>query len=66
MGPPLVQRGEPSIHVLAGLVLGDAVALLNLALELIALAVDGREVVVGEVAPLLLDLARELFQLPAI
>ena len=47
--------------MLLGLILGHAVALLQLALELIALAVDGGEVVVGELAPLLLDLARQLF-----
>src|SRR5262249_62028189 len=52
--------GEPVVHVLAGLVLGHAIALLNLALELIAAAVDDVEVIVSELAPLFLYLAFDL------
>src|SRR5215467_2228712 len=52
--------GEPVVHVLAGLVLGQTIALLKLALELIAAAVDDVEVIVGELAPLLLDPAFDL------
>jgi hypothetical protein len=44
--------------VLLGLILGHAVALLQLAFELLALAVDGGEVVIGEFALMLLDLAQ--------
>jgi hypothetical protein len=42
-------------------ILGQAVALLDLALELIALAVDLRKIVVGKLTPLLFDLACGLF-----
>src|SRR5271169_1270358 len=52
---------EPVVNVLAHAVLGEAVALLDLAFELIALAVDQGQIVVGELAPLLLDLALGLF-----
>ena len=53
-------RAVPVVDVLADLVLGDAVALLDLAFELVALAGDDVEVVVGQLAPLLLDLALDL------
>src|SRR5690606_16173156 len=51
----------PIVDVAANAVLFDAIPLLDLALELIALAGDLVEIVVGEFAPLLLDLALELF-----
>src|SRR5262249_20117960 len=50
----------PVVDVLAHLVAGDAVALLDLALELLAVAGDDIEVVVGQAAPLFLHLALEL------
>src|SRR5262249_52325761 len=53
-------RVIPIVDVLANLVLRDAVALLDLAFELIAAAVDDVEIIVGELAPLLLDLAFDL------
>ena len=49
-----------TFDLLLGLVLGDPVLLLDLADELVALAGDDVDVVVGELAPLLLHLAREL------
>ena len=52
----LLQRPEPVVHVLVDLVLGEAVALLQLAFELFAAAFDHIEVVVGEFTPLFLCL----------
>src|SRR5262245_35051023 len=52
---------EPSVDLALGIVLGNAVALLKPARKLGALALDHIEVVVGELAPLLLNLALELF-----
>src|SRR5262249_27995034 len=57
----LVHRFQPIFNVLARPILGDAVALLNLAFQLVASAVDLGEIVVGELAPLLFDLALCLF-----
>src|SRR5690242_6097370 len=56
----LVQGLEPVVNVLTHAVLGETVALLDLAFELVTLAVDLGQIVVGELAPLLLDLARGL------
>jgi len=50
----------PVINVLARLIPGYAIPLLDLAFELLTLAVYGREVIVGELAPLLFDLAFDL------
>src|SRR6267154_731640 len=49
------------VQFLLGLLLGVTVLLLELAGELVALATDGRQVAVGQFAPLLLHLAGELF-----
>src|SRR5262245_29700179 len=51
---------EPVIDLALGLVLGHSVALLDATRELGALAFDDLHVVVGEVSPLLLNLAFEL------
>src|SRR5580704_6156322 len=57
-GPsPYLTRLQPVVDVLAHHVFGQAIALLDPAFELVALAVDLREIVVGELTPLLLDLA---------
>ena len=56
----LLQGPEPVVDVLADLVLGEAVALLQLAFELFAAALDDVEIVVGELAPLFLGRALEL------
>jgi hypothetical protein len=50
----------PLVDLLARGVLLDAVTLLDLAFELVALSADGGEVVVGQIAPLLLELPLEL------
>src|SRR5262249_8414617 len=50
----------PGVHLAVGFVLRHAVALLKPAAELHALALDDVEVVAGELAPLLLNLAFEL------
>ena len=47
------QRPEPIVDILSGLVFGDAVALLDLAFQLVTTSVDDVEVVVGEIAPFL-------------
>src|SRR5205823_8108890 len=55
----LVHAFEPSVDLALGLVLGYAIALLESAAELPALAFDYVEVVVAELPPLLLNLALE-------
>src|ERR1700675_4535809 len=52
-----VLRLQPVVDVLAHHVFCQAIALLDLAFELVALAVDCGQIVVGELTPLLLDLA---------
>src|SRR5580700_2564134 len=52
-----VLRLQPIVNVLAHHVFGQAIALLDLAFELVALAVDCGQIIVGELTPLLLDLA---------
>src|SRR4051812_977362 len=47
----------PVVHLLLGFVLADAVGLLDAAEQLVALAGDAVEVVVGQLAPLLLHFA---------
>jgi hypothetical protein len=54
------QRLEPVVHVFSDLVLGEAVALLQLAFELLAAALDHVQVVVGQLAPFFLGGALEL------
>src|ERR1700721_1222069 len=49
------------IHLLLCHVLSDAVTLLNFSDQLVPLAVDGREIVVGQFAPLLFHLPDRLF-----
>jgi hypothetical protein len=56
-----VHAFEPGIDLALGLVPRHAVALLKPAAELRALTLDDVEIVVGELAPLLLSLAFELF-----
>src|SRR5690349_14057142 len=51
---------EPVVHFFRRLVLGVAVALLQPALKLVLPAVDDIEIVIGQLAPLLLDLALDL------
>src|SRR5262245_20619811 len=53
-------RRVPIVDVLADLILGQTVALLDLALELITAAADDVEIFVGELAPLLLHLPFDL------
>jgi len=53
-------RVQPIVNVFAHKILGQAVALLDLAFQLIAAAVDLGEIVVGPLTPLLLDLALPL------
>ena len=52
---------QPGINVLLGLFLRGAVALLKAASQFLALALDDVEIIVGQLAPLLLKLALELF-----
>src|SRR6516162_857458 len=52
---------QPSIDVLAHLISGETVALLDYTLKLFALSVDHLKIVIGELAPLLFDLALSLF-----
>src|SRR5262249_21041771 len=52
---------EPAVDLALGLVLCHTVALLKPAAELRALTLDDVEIVVGQLAPLLLNLAFELF-----
>ena len=50
----------PIVNVFASLILGDPVALLNLALQLIAAAADDVEIIVRQLSPLLLHLSFDL------
>src|SRR3981081_860765 len=56
----LFERLEPVIHILVNLILGEAVALLQLAFELLAATLDHIEIVVGGLAPLFLRGSLEL------
>jgi hypothetical protein len=49
------------VDILSGLVLGDAVPLLDLAFQLVTTSIDDVEVVVGKIALFLFDLALHLF-----
>jgi hypothetical protein len=52
---------QPIVYILTDFILGEAVTLLDSTFQLIALSVHLRKIVVGELAPLLLDLALGLF-----
>src|SRR4030095_12363644 len=52
---------EPIVNILSGLILGDAVPLLDLAFQLVTTSIAYVEVGVPEIAPLLFDLALNLF-----
>src|SRR5215204_3856626 len=54
----------PVVHFTSDLVLLIPVTLLDLAFELVAAAVDHVQVVIGELAPLLFDVALELLPVP--
>src|SRR5215468_9134944 len=56
----VAQPGLEGAHLAFGLVAREAVLLLDLAHELVALAVDDVELVVRQLAPLFFDLALEL------
>ena len=53
-------RRKPVVDFLARLILGYAVALLDLAFELFTAAIDGSQVIGGELAPLRLDLTLQV------
>ena len=57
---------QPGIDLPLGLVFGNAVPLLDLADQLDATALHEVKIIVRELAPLLLNLAAELLQLPSI
>src|ERR1051326_1695477 len=57
----LLRHPQPVVHFLADLIFGIAVAILDLAFQLIATPIHDRQVVVREFSPFLLDLALELF-----
>ena len=54
-------RFQPGVDVFPDLVLRDSISLLDYPLQLIAMTLDFVQIVVGEIAPLLFDLALELF-----
>jgi len=54
---------QPSIDVLAHQVFRDAVAMLDYTFKLFALSVDLSQIVIGELAPLLFDLALDFSNL---
>src|SRR5262249_50527703 len=58
--PGVIRAAGPVVDLLAGGILGDAVTLLHLARELVAAPGGGREIIIGELAPLLLGTALEL------
>ena len=51
---------RPGVDFLLGLILCVTIALLQLTFELLALTVDRRQIVVGQLSPLLLDFAGKL------
>jgi hypothetical protein len=55
---------QPVVDVFAHLILGQAVALLDLAFQLIAAAVNLGQIIVGQLSPLLLDFACCLLPVP--
>jgi hypothetical protein len=59
-GPSRLDRLDPVVDVLASFILSDAMAFLNLPFKLLPLAGNFIEIVVCQVAPLLLGLAFEL------
>jgi hypothetical protein len=61
MSSPFRLNCTPAVHLLFRFVLVDAVLLLDLSDQLIALSRDDVKVAVGELSPLLLHLAFELF-----
>ena len=56
-----LQASQPVIDILPNLILGNSIALLDFAFELVTTAVDRSEVVVSELTPLLFYLAGQLF-----
>src|SRR5438105_13593236 len=56
----LFEVAREVVDVALGLILGEAVVLLDAAGEFLALAIDGAQIVVGQLAPFLLDPAAEL------
>jgi hypothetical protein len=52
---------QPIVHVFSHQILGQAVALLDFAFQLIATAIDLRQIVVGELTPLFFDFAFNFF-----
>ena len=56
----------PITELLLCFVLGNAIGFLNLAGQLIALAGNHIVLIIGKLAPLLFDIAFELFQFPSI
>jgi len=57
----ILESGHEFVHLFLGSFLGDSISLLNLPHQLFFLAVDGRQIVVGELSPLYLNLAFVLF-----
>jgi Cytochrome c len=57
-------RVQPIVDVSAYEILGQAVALLKSALQLVAAAIDLSEIIVGQLTPLLLDLAFGCYPVP--
>src|SRR5690554_4842158 len=56
----LVAHAQEFIDLSVSLILPDAVALLNFTLELLALAIDGLQVIIGQLAPMLLNISTKL------
>src|SRR5262245_15179631 len=56
----LIERAFPGFHLLLGFVFRNAIAFLDLADELVAIPGDHVQLIVRELAPLLLDLALDL------
>src|SRR5271168_1437718 len=64
VGIVIAEGAGEFFHLVLGFLPGDAVALLDDAHELIALAADHVEVIFGELAPLFLHFAGDLFPFP--
>ena len=60
----LTSMSRPRVDVFASLILGVTVPLLQPNFELVALTVDGGQIIVRQFPPLLFDLAFDLFPIP--
>jgi hypothetical protein len=62
----LLKGRKPTVDIAARLIFCQPISLLNPAFQLITLAINSGQIIIRDLAPLLLDLPRNSFQLPSI